>query len=81
MDLVEVELDSRGRATLRGARHTRYLMRQDDDGTLVLSPALVITQAELELRSRPDLVAEMEQAMADPSTMIRRGRPVRHPER
>lgn len=42
-----IELDSRRRASLaRIARHTRYLVKVEDDGVIVLTPAVVMTEAE-----------------------------------
>lgn len=45
-----LELDSRRRLSLGSiARHSRYLAEVEDDGTIVLTPAVVITEAEVRL--------------------------------
>lgn len=46
----EVVVDSRGRCTLLRVRtqaHDRYLVTEHPDGTLVLTPAITLTPAEL----------------------------------
>jgi hypothetical protein len=46
---VLIELDDRRRATLgRIARFDRYLAREEDDGTIVMIPAVVMTVADVE---------------------------------
>jgi hypothetical protein len=77
MSDVLIELDNRRRATVRLGRHSRYLAHEEPDGTLILKPAVVLTEAELALRSNPALVQRIEDAIARPETMVRRGRPKR----
>jgi hypothetical protein len=44
---VIVELDNRRRTSLgKVGRHSRYLVREEDDGTLVFEPAVVMTEFE-----------------------------------
>jgi hypothetical protein len=79
MDLV-VDVDERRRLSLGKlgrAEHKRYLAHEEPDGTIVLTPAVVITEAQYQLMANPGLVSEMEQAAADPSSRVRRGRPQR----
>jgi hypothetical protein len=47
---VLVEADSRGRVSLArlGTLHSRYLAAVADDGTITLTPAMVVTAAELD---------------------------------
>ena len=76
-----VELDSRRRISLgRLGRpeHRRYLVTEEPDGTLVLTPAVVMTAHEAALLRRPDLVERIESDLANPDravrSPIRRGR-------
>lgn len=70
-----IELDNRGRTTIRIGDHDRYRATRLADGTLVLEPVYVLTQDELILRSHPDLEARIENAMRDPTQWVRRPRP------
>lgn len=47
----EIVVDSRGRTSLARVRthdYDRYLAREHEDGTIVLTPAITVTPAELE---------------------------------
>lgn len=73
-----IELDDRRRAPLGKigrAEHRRYLVDEEPDGTLVLVPAVVMTEMEARLLANPELVGRIEEAIADPSKRVRRGRP------
>lgn len=79
MDVV-VELDERRRVSLGKIgrpEHRRYLAHEEPDGTIVFTPAVVISEAQYQLLANPELVAQMERTAADPSTRARRGRPTR----
>ena len=68
-----IELDSRRRVALgRLGRpeHSRYLVTEEPDGTLVLTPAVVMTAHEAALLRNPELVAQVEADRADPSQAI-----------
>jgi len=80
MSEVLIELDDRRRVSLgRVGRpeHKRYLVHEETDGTLVLHPAVVMTESEARLMANPELASQIEQAITDPSTRVRRGRPLR----
>lgn len=69
-----VELDSRRRISLgRLGRpeHRRYLVTEEPDGTLVLTPAVVMTAHEAALLRRPDLVERIETDLANPDRAVR----------
>lgn len=74
-----IESDARSRITLPGPRgNKRYLMSEEPDGTLILQPAIVLT--ELELRYlRSDVAAEVERASQHPERRV--GRPARRTPR
>lgn len=62
---VLVELDSRRRTALgKIGRHQRYLVTEEHDGTLIWSPAVVLTEAEARLRANPELLERIEHDMA-----------------
>jgi prophage tail gpP-like protein len=68
-----LELDSRRRISLgQLARHDRYLVTAEPDGTLVLTPAVVMTETEARLLQNPELVERIKANLADPSRMKRR---------
>lgn len=68
---VLVELDGRRRVALgRLGRHERYLVTEHPDGTLVWSPAVVVTEAELRLHRNPALLADIEESLAHPEQGI-----------
>ena len=71
-----IDLDDRRRAPLgKIGRHTRYLVREEADGTIILEPAMVLTEAEVKLMGHPELLATIEDNRAHPER--RRPRPPR----
>ena len=75
-----VELDQRRRVALGRIgkpEHTRYLVTQETDGTLIFTPAVVVTEATL--LHHPELAEQIKADQADPSRMVtsrsRRARP------
>lgn len=74
---VVLEVDGRRRVTLGrlGRReHLRYLATEDPDGTIVLRPAVVMTELEAKMMADPQLVARIEANRADPTRMVKRRR-------
>lgn len=74
-----IELDSRRRASLSSlahADHERYLATVEPDGTIVLTPAVVLTAAEAGLQERPELVEQLEAGSA-PGAAFSTQRPAR----
>ncbi len=72
-----VELDERRRVSLgRIGRqeHTRYLVSEEADGTLVFTPAVVLSELELKLLANDELVDEILSNRADPSRLVKRTR-------
>lgn len=66
-----VEVDARRRISLGKLGkpdQTRYLVTEQPDGSLLLTPAVVMTAHEAALLRNPELVAQIEQDLADPST-------------
>ena len=68
-----IETDARGRASL-GRPDRRYLMHEEPDGTLVLEPAVVVTELERRFMANGALQAEIGFAKAHPEEQVRRNR-------
>ncbi|MHB2022641.1 MAG: hypothetical protein ACYCO3_04820 [Mycobacteriales bacterium] len=78
-ETVLVDVDARGRVSL-GRLHPKpgpYLGQVEPDGTVVLRPAAVMTQAQAALLANPKLMAAIDRFAADPAGGVRRGRPTR----
>ena len=70
MPQVMVELDSRRRANLgRVGRHARYLVTELDDGTLILEPAVVMTELQAAFLAHPHIAALIDHSRAHPEQM------------
>ncbi len=62
-----VELDDRRRLSLgKIGHHSRYLVREESDGTLIFEPALVMTEFEARVLGNAELVAQLHASQADP---------------
>lgn len=75
-----LELDDRRRVSLGkiGRReHTRYLVDEEPDGTLIFRPAVVMAEAQARLLERGETVEAIDAFLDDPSQGVRRGRPGR----
>lgn len=70
-----LELDDRRRVSLgKLAEHSRYLVRKEDDGTLILEPAVVLTAFEARVLGSPEMIAKLREAQAAPRGAPRRRR-------
>ena len=68
-----VELDSRRRCALGRIghpEHSRYLVSEEPDGTLIFTPAVVVPAHEAGLLKHPELVERIYEAQRDPSVMV-----------
>jgi len=76
-----IELDDRRRASLgKVGRHRRYLAHEEPDGTLVLVPAVVMSDVQARLLAAPDVMTEIDRFVADPDAEgVSRARPHRRP--
>lgn len=75
--MVTVETDTRSRVSLKrlGVReHRQYLAHVEADGTVVLTPAVVVSEAEARFRNNPELVAQIEDNRRHPERLVRRRR-------
>ena len=69
---IVVETDSRSRVVLPGRSNERFVMVENQDGSILLMPAKVVTQAQLEYDHSPELQALLTQALSSPT--VRRAR-------
>ena len=68
-----ITTDSRGRATV-GRPDQSFLMHEEEDGTLVLEPAVVISELEHRYLANAALQAQIEHARAHPDERVSRPR-------
>jgi len=69
-----VELDARRRVALGRlgkSEHSRYLVTEQPDGTLIFTPAVVMSEHEAALLRHPQLVEQIEADRKDPSRGVR----------
>lgn len=74
---VVLELDERRRASLGRIghpEHRRYLVTEQPDGTIILTPAVVMTELEARFLGQRALVERIQANQRDPSRLLRRDR-------
>jgi hypothetical protein len=76
MTLV-VETDSRSRVVLPGHSNQRFVVQENADGSLLLQPARVVTEAQFEYDGDPELRDLLSRADASPTVRRRRERRVK----
>lgn len=65
MASTTVEIDSRGRLSLgKVAKAGTYLATTQDNGTIILEPAVTITATELAIMRNPKVAADLDAALA-----------------
>lgn len=67
-----VETDSRSRVVLPGHPNQRFIVRENSDGSVLLQPARVVSEAQHEYDTTPELQELL--ARAEHSPTVRRGR-------
>ena len=73
-----LEVDSRRRISLGSlATHDRYLVEVEDDGTIVLTPAVVMSAAQARLHAAVETSRMIDEFLDNPETGSRRTRPSR----
>ena len=74
-----LEVDSRRRISLGSlAEHDRYLVDVEQDGTIVLTPAVVMSAAQARLLAATETSRMIDEFLDNPETGSRRTRPTRH---
>jgi hypothetical protein len=69
---ILVETDGRSRVVLPGHSNQSFVMRENADGSILLEPARVVTDAQHDYDTNPELRALIERATA--SKTVRRTR-------
>ncbi|UQX13464.1 hypothetical protein [Candidatus Mycobacterium methanotrophicum] len=69
-----VETDNRSRAVLPGRPNQRFLMRENPDGSVLLQPAQLVTDAQREYDTDPTLRDLLARAAASPTVRKNRAR-------
>jgi hypothetical protein len=73
-----LEVDARGRISIGSlATHDRYLVEVEDDGTIVLTPAVVMSAVEARLHAATETSRRIDEFLDHPETGSRRTRPTR----
>lgn len=67
-----IETDARSRVVLPGHANERFLVRENGDGSLLLEPARVVSEAQAEYDQNPELRDLIERASKSPT--VRRTR-------
>ncbi len=74
---ILLELDARRRVSfgkIGRPEHTRYLARENSDGTVTLTPAVVMSETEARFWSDPEFAARIIDSQKDPK-IVRRSVP------
>lgn len=71
---IVIETDSRSRAVLPGHSNQRFLLQENADGSLLLQPAQVVSQAQLDYDGDPELQELLTRATQAPTVRRRRSR-------
>lgn len=66
-----VQTDARSRAVLPGHPDQRFLMRENSDGSILLEPARIVSEAQAEYDASPELQDLLARA-AESATIRRR---------
>ena len=69
-----VQTDDRSRVVLPGHPEQRFLMRENADGSILLEPARVVSEAQAEYDDTPELQELLGRAMQSPTVRGRRQR-------
>lgn len=69
---IVVETDNRSRVVIPGHSNERFVVQENADGSVLLQPARVVTEAQLEYDSNPELRDLLDRASAAPT--VRRSR-------
>jgi hypothetical protein len=67
-----IETDGRGRVVLPGRRNERFIVTENEDGSILLEPAIVVSRAQYEYDHTPELQDLLARAAESPT--VRRTR-------
>lgn len=69
-----IETDARSRVVLPGHPEQRFLVQENEDGSLLLQPARVVTEAQFEYDNNPELRELLDRASKSPTVRKTRER-------
>lgn len=69
-----IETDARSRVVLPGHPRQKFVVQENDDGSILLLPARVVTEAQLEYDQSPALRDLLSRAAASRTVRKRRSR-------
>ncbi len=69
-----VQTDARSRAVLPGHPDRRFLMRENSDGSILLEPVRIVSEAQAEYDATPELQDLLARATQSETVRRRRGR-------
>lgn len=72
--MVVIETDDRSRVVIPGHSNQMFVVRTNADGSLLLEPAQVVTDAQREYDSTPELRALLTRAASAPTVHPKRQR-------
>lgn len=72
--MIVVETDARSRVVLPGHSNERFVLQENSDGSLLLQPARVVTAAQAEYDSDPELRGLLARAAESRTVHRRRAR-------
>lgn len=62
-----IETDSRSRAVIPGHPNQQFVVQENEDGSVLLQPAVVLTEAQREYDTNPELRALLTRAAKSPT--------------
>jgi hypothetical protein len=69
-----IETDTRSRVVIPGRPNERFLVQENSDGSLLLQPVRVVSQAQAEYDDDPELRSLLARATGSPTVHRRRSR-------
>lgn len=69
-----VQTDARSRVVLAGHPNQRFLVQENADGSILLQPARVVSEAQAEYDASPELQELLSRALASETVSRRRDR-------
>ena len=73
-ELTLIETDPRSRVVLPGHAKEKFLMQENADGSILLLPARVLTEAQYEYDQSPELQELLARAVSSPTVRTTRTR-------
>lgn len=74
LGMMMIETDSRSRVVIPGHPQQKFAVQENADGSILLLPAVVVTEAQLEYDRTPALQALLTKAAASATVRKRRRR-------